>query len=462
MELTEEPIILNEENDYLGSLDKAKAIKEFIENDTEHLLKNNMIAIYGEWGSGKSSLMRTIDTKLEETKYKKIWIDMWQEESDYSNLSTKILNKILQSIGLEKETIKELLKAFIILGKGIKITTPIISYDMDKAFEQLEKEIDNTNKIESFINTFEEKIEKYMEKNNKKIIVFLDDLDRCNSENMLNIIYNIKLLLSVNNVIFIFGIDKEAVSLALKNKYNNKINKAENFLDKIFPISFNMPNNVFDFHKLINNTFKEMKIEKLKVIEEFFIKINFMNPRKLKKVFLRYSIIKNNLIEKKLLDEDKEWNIIWILFLIIENEFEGKNYYFMLKNNKKDILCSRIYFEKGNTAMKQIPGYNEYKLSALLKEEKEKTIYIPMELFEFILNPDELVRNSIPIYAASNETGLVFDSNLWFDLFKDSISKRFCLFFFKNCRKCIRDLGENIDEFLNIRNLLIQEIDKLM
>lgn len=127
---------------------------------------------------------------------------------------------------------------------------------------------------------------------------------------MLNIIYNIKLLLSVNNVIFIFGIDKEAVSLALKNKYNNEINKAENFWDKIFPISFNMPKNVFDFQKLINNIFKEIKIAKLKVIEEFFAKINFMNPRKLKKVFMRYSIIKNNLIEKELLNEDKEWNII--------------------------------------------------------------------------------------------------------------------------------------------------------
>ena len=49
-----------------------------------------MIAIYGEWGSGKSSLMKTIDYKLDNNKYEKIWIDMWKEESDYSNLSIKI------------------------------------------------------------------------------------------------------------------------------------------------------------------------------------------------------------------------------------------------------------------------------------------------------------------------------------------------------------------------------------
>ena len=50
-----------------------------------------MIAIYGEWGNGKSSLMKTIAEKLENDKYEKIWIDMWREESDYSNLSIKIL-----------------------------------------------------------------------------------------------------------------------------------------------------------------------------------------------------------------------------------------------------------------------------------------------------------------------------------------------------------------------------------
>ena len=240
MNLTEEPIILNKENDFLGSLEKANAIAEFIETDRELLSKNNMIAIYGEWGNGKSSLMKTVAEKLENDKYEKIWIDMWKEESDYSNLSVKILNRILKKIELDDSTRKGLLKAFIILGKGINVNIPLISYDMEKAFEQLEKEIEQNNNIDNFIKTFQEKVKRYIKKQNKKIIVFIDDLDRCNSENMLNIIYNIKLLLSVQDVIFVFGIDKNAVSLALMNKYNNEMNKAESFLDKIFPISFKL------------------------------------------------------------------------------------------------------------------------------------------------------------------------------------------------------------------------------
>ena len=107
MNLTEEPIILNETNDFLGSLEKANSIVKFIETDSELLSKNNMIAIYGEWGNGKSSLMKTIAEKLDKKKKKKIWIDMWKEESDYSNLSMKILNKILEKIKLDHKTRKE-------------------------------------------------------------------------------------------------------------------------------------------------------------------------------------------------------------------------------------------------------------------------------------------------------------------------------------------------------------------
>ena len=461
MNLLEEPIILNFENDFLGSREKAEAIKEFIEKNDELIQKNNMIAIYGEWGSGKSSLMKTIDCKLEVEKYDKIWIDMWKEESDYSNLSIKILNKILEKIKLDSETKKSLIKAFLTLGKGINVNMPFITYNMEKAFEQLENEIEPLNNIDNFINDFKTKIEKYIEKNNKKIIVFLDDLDRCNSENMLNIIYNIKLLLAIKDIVFIFGIDKEAVALALKNKYNNEINKAENFLDKLFPISFNMPKNTFDFQKLINNTFKELEQEKIKIIEEFFIKINFMNPRRIKKVLLRYYIIKNMLIEKGLLNEDNEWNIIWILFFIIENEFEEKNYCYMLKNNKKDIFSSKVSFEKGNSTIRRIPGYNEYKIS-LYVEEEEKSRYEQMELIEYILNPDDLVKDTMKIFGIESEIGLVLNLNLWLDLFKDSISKRFCKFFFKNRKNCITMMGKNINDFFNIRNLIMQELDKLM
>lgn len=459
MNLTEEPIILNETNDFLGSLEKANSIVKFIETDSELLSKNNMIAIYGEWGNGKSSLMKTIAEKLENDKYEKIWIDMWKEESDYSNLSIKILNKILEKIKLDDSTRKGLLQAFIILGKGINVNIPLVSYDMEKAFEQLEKEIDPSNNMDNFINTFQDKVKKYIEKKNKKIIVFIDDLDRCNSENMLNIIYNIKLLLSVQDIIFIFGIDKKAVSLALRNKYNNEENKAESFLDKIFPISFNMPNKAINLSLFLKVSLGKLDENKISVIEDFLTEINFINPRKLKKVFFRYYLVRNQLIEKKLLDEEKEWNIIWVLFLIIESEFEQNNYIYMIENNKMNLLSSKLELDTSKTPTKRKVAFSDFRIS-LRRAEKEETIYLPIELFLFILNPDDLIKNKIDIIGIEKVAGVVIETNLFLELFKDSISKRFTLYFNNNYRKCVQEIGTKLDIFLLKRKEILEEINK--
>lgn len=428
MNLTEEPIILNKENDFLGSLKKVNAIAEFIETDSELLSKNNMIAIYGEWEKGKSSLMKTIAEKLENDKYEKIWIDMWKEESDYSNLSIKILNTILEKIELDHSTRKGLLKAFIILGKGMNVNIPLISYDMEKAFEQLEKEFDPNNNIDYFMKTFQEKVKRYIKNQNKKIVVFIDDLDRCNSENMLNIIYNIKLLLSVQDVIFIFGIDKNAVTLALMNKYNNEINKTESFLDKIFPISFNMPNRAINLSLFLKTNFDGLEDSKISAIEGFFMEINFINPRKLKKVFLRYFLIKNYLIKKNILDEQNEWQIIWVLFFIIESDFEENNYLCMIENKKMDILGSKLEFDISKISIKNKPAFNEYKIS-LRKSTREKNTFLPIEVLQFILNPNDLLKNKIDIYGMDEKLGVVVDLNLLLELYKDSISKSICTLF---------------------------------
>ena len=64
--LIEEIKVLNSGNDMFGTYDKAIAICNFLqlENNKKLLEKNNLIAIYGGWGIGKSCLMKTIESNL--------------------------------------------------------------------------------------------------------------------------------------------------------------------------------------------------------------------------------------------------------------------------------------------------------------------------------------------------------------------------------------------------------------
>ena len=82
--LIEEIKVLNRENDMFGTYDKAIAICNFfnLEDSKQLLEKNNLIAIYGPWGIGKSCLMKTIQSNLPENKFETVWFDTWKYEKD--------------------------------------------------------------------------------------------------------------------------------------------------------------------------------------------------------------------------------------------------------------------------------------------------------------------------------------------------------------------------------------------
>ena len=94
-ELIEEVKEINEENDIFGTYQKAKSICEFIEleRNQELLSNNNLIAIYGAWGTGKSCLMKTIYNKLNKDKFDTLWFDTWKYEKD-ENLAYSLFKYI--------------------------------------------------------------------------------------------------------------------------------------------------------------------------------------------------------------------------------------------------------------------------------------------------------------------------------------------------------------------------------
>lgn len=469
--IIEQPIVLTEENDFLGTLKKAEAITNFIEHNEKLLSINNMIALYGEWGSGKSSILRTIEDKLNKEKHETIWIDMWKEESDYTNLNIKILNKILSSLNIKSELKKDLLKSFLILGKGIKINAGLISYDMGPAFEQLNKELENSQKTENFITDFQKQVDKYFKDTGKQIVVFLDDLDRCNNDNMLNIIYNVKLLLSVKNIIFIFGIDRSAVTLALKNKYNNESNKADSFLEKIFPISFNIP------HELVNNNnidiiikklFIELDTEKYENIRKFFYDMKIINPRMIIKILNKYRILEEELKAKELLDSKNEWNIILVLFLILEHEFDIDNYVEMLKNNKKHLLGNLINLNLEGISLpsgfyRRNIGYEEYPIylrTIEVKDGKEIQKSYHIDLYEYFASPMDLIKKEIPVVEFRTKSWLEIKFETWMESFKESKNKRFCYILKENWSEIISCFQKNNKE--NKYDIFIKKIKELV
>jgi len=301
---------LNEKNDFFRSLDKVNFITTFIINYSKHLKKDNMLVLYGEWGSGKSTVIKAIEKGLNEgklkEKYHTFYFNAWKYEKD-RNLAFSLFEFLIDEIENKKEYIeffqkekKDTILKFghdLLVGylKGINIGFPFLSWNagsLIKHLEGIEKETKLKKSLYKKIKEFEKEFESILEYVEEKTwIIFIDDLDRCEAENVLNLLSAIKLFFTLGKgkVIYFCGVDKSAVSEAVKVKYGEII-KSDEYLEKIFDISFNMSKD-FQIVKLLNHYFPNEDQDFKDKMEGFFNKVEFKNPRHLKKVLNKYAII---------------------------------------------------------------------------------------------------------------------------------------------------------------------------
>ena len=352
-----------EEQDDFNFLIKADAIKIFLEQNSTSLEKNKMLVLYGEWGSGKTSLMKHIEQTINNGIYKTIFFHAWEHEKD-ENLVLSLCDALTDCLDRDSLEIKSFMRGALIAFKsftsGITLKAPGFLSGLGLDFEfSGEKYIDAIDKAlkaknpsfyksnkefkESFI-----KVEELILKQTGalKLLIFVDDLDRCEPENVLNLITALKLFFTYGEKsVFFCGMDKEAVNRAVKTRYKDVI-KSEEYMEKVFDISFNMPK-TFSLKKMLERHFKgEIKISNgtivpnHEIIEDFFKSVGFTNPRHIKKVLSKYEIIKSfkvlstipkdiRILIPNIIEDDKEGNVfetIYCLFFIILYEFNYKDF----------------------------------------------------------------------------------------------------------------------------------------
>ncbi|QLY81902.1 KAP family P-loop NTPase fold protein [Clostridium intestinale] len=345
------PYELNKDNDLFGTYYKAEAILNVLDNTNSYLESNNIIALYGAWGSGKTSVMDHINRETK--KYKCIIFEAWRYENDV-DLALSLFELIADKIEIEDSTfikvIKEVklsAKTLFCFGKnlilnaeasvfGIKLSLGKSGKDSINEMHDSVSKTSYYSAVNKFNSAFKKLLENYSEKLDKKILIFVDDLDRCEPSKVLDLLSAIKHFFSESKkVVYFCAIDKNAVSQSINVRYN-KVITAEEYLEKIFDISFSMPEEcnmhtvVKDFYSRIYEE-KDIKDINFNLLGDFLKDINFTNPRKIKKIFNKFillkdlcnSIGKNREMQKSVeyMNRKDEFYVILVLYLIILFEF---------------------------------------------------------------------------------------------------------------------------------------------
>ena len=267
--------------DLLGYRFHAKLLKDIVLDDN---MLPTSIGIFGNWGYGKSSLMllmqKEVDIEIakqkdagKEWRVLQVRFNGWQYENYESTKYTLIqvlLDSVESYLSADKgffEKLDGLLRRINLLKVGVLLfkkyawsQIPSEIKDYLPSSEELKAciDVDNIDKFRAefendrtslFVTSFRKLFESIIKDAQfKSVIVYIDDLDRCSGERMIECIEAIKLFLNVDHTAFVLGADERMVELAIKEHYpvqdRNKsviYSPFSDYLEKLIQIPYRLP-----------------------------------------------------------------------------------------------------------------------------------------------------------------------------------------------------------------------------
>lgn len=341
------PIILLSDDPIKSSLDDKFSQETFVSklvNIFESNKNHFNVGLFGKWGTGKTGILNMLKEKLDENKFDYFYIDSWKlskdsvrqqllfelskiydPESGEEALTNKLFNITVKQVKESDKNIWDTLSrlfansflyfifAAIVLILGLLfesqypnngVLTIFSTFIVAPLIVELIKELSNTRKtveksgmkiiprVESafqFERIFCELIGK--REKNKKIIIAVDNLDRCESDLVIDMLSTIKTFMETDDVFFVIACDDNALFEHLKNLKGFTIDNSREFLRKFFQICVNIP--PFIEGNLLN--YIDELTQKLNVIinqnvKEVLFAASIDNPRRIKQLLNNYVI----------------------------------------------------------------------------------------------------------------------------------------------------------------------------
>lgn len=253
------------------------------------------IGLYGSWGTGKTSMLNLIEFFNESTgetipiSVHIERIEAWSYES-VGSLITPIITRLMGLIPREENTIKirkgvkkillvttltaakialnaALSRALSTSVEEIKDAVKDVSGTLAESAEQL-SDIKKIDDIADLVDTIAKTRDEFQALVNEilrakacnRLVIFVDDLDRCSPENVVTLLESVKNFFSVDGCVWVFAMDSGVVASYIDKKYEGTKMDGNSYLDKIIPEQYHIPSPFnYDFEgldKLLNKVLR--------------------------------------------------------------------------------------------------------------------------------------------------------------------------------------------------------------
>lgn len=261
-------------------LDRRRLVRAL----TEQIAKDSapmVLGLHGDWGSGKTSALRAIQYHLdnrqkssapsdglEEGLYKtqvfSVWFEAWRYQHEPVPV-VALLHEMRRQLSLWNQTKDRAKKLSVVafesvldgLDKAAKLigaeSLPVSSKDIRANGERYERErLQQSLQTDTIQEFLQETIHALLPEPKKRfpnprLVVFIDDLDRCSAESAYRLLEGLKIYLQLDNCVFVLGMNQqvvvEAIAERLKKDDQDKtvVLRAEAYLEKLCSNIWRLP-----------------------------------------------------------------------------------------------------------------------------------------------------------------------------------------------------------------------------
>ena len=291
-----------------GSINGYDKLSSVLADIIKNSDPNFTIGIYGEWGTGKTTLMQMIEDQFvnsEETDSSKIlpiWFNAWRYEREERFAVITFMKTIAYGIeeyeGNSKRfgEIKTVLTNFWL--KGLKAV--INKTGMDFTDAQFKNIAVNPNLLVSIekdtiyfdaLKKIKEEMDKIRKNDEKcRIVVFVDDLDRCSPSKALEVLESIKVFFDIPGFVYVLGISHQTVSNLINQAYSELNVEGREYIKKIIQVPITLPSwERENLDELLNEISNTMNSERKSGLNDERTRSDIFNvadnnPRQLKRL----------------------------------------------------------------------------------------------------------------------------------------------------------------------------------
>ena len=232
------------------------------------------IAVQGDWGTGKTTTLRILESKLENGVHppaKIVNLNTWQfshfalTDQLALNLIARVIDSLDENHGSSKPSyasrlVTKLKKATMAGSRSLVSALlaaapvpPAVTSSLAVVVDELvaEEETNGRSSLEDPIaaiselrEAFAELVEQQIQEGSSdRVVVFVDDLDRIDPLRAIEVMEAIKVFLDVPGCVFVLAIDFDVVKMGVRAKYGEGMDegKARSFFDKMIQVPFLLP-----------------------------------------------------------------------------------------------------------------------------------------------------------------------------------------------------------------------------